>query len=135
MRILIFRPKSLPLPIPNLDNSEVSLVRYKDCDFIKYILDLDTFMERIQYIISESNLGDIPQLIYVKNLPAIFNLTDEYSRFPNVYLLSDSNGYFSNCLISNAKYIKPTNVEVGSAYDLIERMYRDYKANKLREIL
>lgn len=131
MRIYIYRPKSSPLPIPNSVNSQESSIKYKDCEFVKYILDLDTFMGHIHHFISESNLGDIPQLIYLRDLPAIFNLTNEYSRFPNVHLLSGGNGYYSHCLISNAKYIKPTNINLGSATNLMVQMCREYRANKL----
>lgn len=135
MRIFIFRPKSFPLPIPDLTSSQVSFIKYKDCEFIKYIVDLDTFMERIHHFIGKSYLKDIPQLIYLRELPTIFKLSDEYSRFSNVYMLSESNGYYSQCLISNARYIKPTNVDLGSAADLIAHMYREYKANRLMESL
>lgn len=132
MRVIIFRPKSSPLPIPNLNDSLETFIKYKDCELVRYILDLDNFMGLIHHFISESNLRDIPQLIYLIDVPAIFNLTNEYSYLPNMHLLSESNGYFSHYLISNAKYIKPTNVHLGSAYDLIGRMYREYKANNYR---
>lgn len=132
MRVIIFRPKSSPLPIPNLNDTQEVFIDHKDCEIVRYILDLDTFMGHIHHLISESSLRDIPQLIYLIDLPTIFNLTNEYSCFPNIHLLSESNGYYSRCLISNAKYIKPTNSYLGSAYDLMERMYREYKANNYR---
>lgn len=135
MNVIIYRPRSSPLPIPNSVNSEVSYFIYEDCEFIKYILDLNTFMERIPHFINESNLRDIPQLIYLRSLPAIFKLTDIYPPFRNVHLLSDSNIYYSDCLISNAKYIKPTNTNLGSAAALMAQMCREYKANRLMETL
>lgn len=135
MNVIIYRPRSSPLPIPNSVNSDVSFITYKDCEFIKYILDLNTFMECIPHFISESNLENIPQLIYLRSLPVLFKLTDRYPPFRNVYLLSESNGYYSDCLISNTKYIKPTNVNLGSANDLMAQMCREYKANRLMETL
>lgn len=135
MNVIIYRPKSSPLPIPNSVNSKVSFIEYKDCEFIKYILDLNTFMERIPHFINESNLWNIPQLIYLRSLPAIFKLTDGHPSFRNVYLLSESNVYYSDCLISNAKYIKPTNAHLGGAADLMVQMCREYKSNRLMETL
>lgn len=135
MRVFIFRPKSFPLPIPDLSSSQVLFIKYKDCEFIKYELDLDTFMEGIHHFIDKSYLRDIPQLIYLRELPSIFELSDKYSRFDNVHMLSESKGYHTQCLISNARYIKPNNLDIGGAADLLAHMYREYKANRLMDSL
>lgn len=135
MKVFIFRPKSSPLPIPDINASQTSFIKYNDCEFIKYTLDSDIFMEHIYRFISENNLRDIPQLIYLREVPSIFKLSDVHSLFSNVHMLSKSNGYYSHCLISNARYIKPSNVDLGGAADLIARMYREYKTNKLMDSL
>ena len=135
MRVFIFRPKNFPLPTSSLGDSKVSFIKYKGCEFIKYDLDLDTFMEGIYQFIARGYLIDIPQLVYLRNVPSIFKLSDMYSRSYNVHMLSESNGYYSQCLISNAKYVKPVSVSIGGAKDLIAHMYREYKANELMESL
>ena len=135
MKVLIFRPKNLPLPIPNSGDFKVSCIKYKGCEFIKYDLDLDTFMKYTYRFIYKRFLRDIPQLIYLRDVPSSFKLSDVYSRLANVHMLSQSNGYYSQCLISNAKYVKPVSADIGGAKDLIARMYREYKANELLESL
>lgn len=135
MKVFIFRPKSSPLPIPNLVNSSTSFIKYKDCEFVRYTLDLNTFIEHLPNIITKNNLRDIPQLIYIRELPSIFELSNAHPLFSNLHMLSESNGFYSRCLISNAKYTKPSNVDLGGAADLIARMYREYKTNKLMESL
>ena len=135
MRVFIFRPKNFPLPISILGDSKVSSIKYKGCEFIKYDLDLNAFMGGIHHFIDSGYLKDIPQLIYLRDVPSIFKLSDVYSRFYNVHMLSESDGYSSQCLISNAKYIKPVSVGLGGAKDLIAYMYMEYKANELMESL
>ena len=135
MKVFIFRPKNLPLPIPNSISYKVAVIKYKGCEFIKYNLDLDTFMRYMHRFIYKRYLRDTPQLIYLRDVPPIFKLSDVQSSLANVHMLSESDGCFSQCLISNAKYIKPVSVGLGGAKDLIAHMYREYKANELMESL
>ena len=134
MRIFIFRPKKFPLPIPTLGDSKVSSIKHEGCEFIKYDLDLDAFMRGIYHIIDRGFLLNIPQLIYLRDVPSIFKLSDVYSRFYNVHMLSESDGYSSQCLISN-NYPKPVSADIGGAKDLMVKMYTEYQSNKLLESL
>lgn len=135
MRVIVFRPESLPLDIKSEGILSSTVIPHKGHKIIRYKVDLKILLENAYGILGDRYLKDIPQLVYILNAPSLIKLSNDYSEFKNTHIDRNSRGYFSDWLIANSTYPKPRNVNIYDALDLMVKMYSEYQANKLLESL
>lgn len=135
MRVIVFRPKSLPLNIKNAGILRATVIKYKKFEFIKYSVDFKIFLEDAYKFLSGNHLKDIPQLVYILDTPSLVTITDEHSVFNTVHIIKNNKGYFTDWLISNNKYFRPSSTDIVNSSDLLSAMYEEYQSNKLLESL
>lgn len=135
MRVIVFRPKSLPLNINDTAIITAGITKYKKYEFIKYSVDFKIFLEEAYRFLRSEHLKDIPQLVYILDAPSLVTITDEHSVFNNLHIIKNNKGYFTDWLISNNKYFKPSSTDIVNSSDLLSAMYEEYQSNKLLESL